>query len=258
MRLKNQRFFLWLNQIIFPFFYLRHQGKVETVVNMDEGASFNVRVNTSDILVIWEIWRAKIYDDPRFPIKEDDIVVDIGAHIGGFSIRAAKLAHFGRVYAYEASSKNYDLLKRNSQLCRVNNITSYNKAVSDTRGELKFYQPGHNGALGSLIQDTDSPMEIVESVTLPDIISENNIDTIDLLKIDAEGAEYNILLNSPDTALAKVRRIILEYHEFDNDPRDHKDIVKLLEAHRFKVVVEAGIFPQKFLFGTGIIKAWRE
>lgn len=258
MRLKNQRFFLWFNRIIFPFFYLRHQGKSEIIVDADDDARFNVRVNTSDILVVWEIWKAKIYDNPHFPIKEDDIVVDIGAHIGAFAIRAAKLARLGRVYAYEASSKNYSLLERNAQLCGVDNLIIHHKAISDTRGEVKFYQPGHNGALGSLMQDTDSPMEIVESITLSDIISENEIDKIDLLKIDAEGAEYNILLNSPAAALANVQRIILEYHEFDDDVRDHKDIVKLLEANKFKVIVEAGIFPQKFLFGTGIIKAWRE
>jgi len=258
MRLKNQRFFLWFNRIIFPFFYLRHQGKSEIIVDAGDDARFNVRVNTSDILVVWEIWRAKIYDDLRFPIEEKHVVVDIGAHIGAFAIRAAKLARLGRVYAYEASSKNHSLLKRNSLLCNTNNITIYNKAVSDTRGKVKFFQPGFNGALGSLMQETDSPMEIVESVTLLDIISENNIDTIDLLKIDAEGAEYNILLNSHETTLLKVQRIILEYHEFDDDTRDHRDIVKFLEAHQFKVIVEAGIFPQKFLFGTGIIKAWRE
>ena len=112
MRLKNQRFFMWFNKIIFPFFYLRHQGKQTVVIDAGDGAQFNVRVNTSDILVIWEIWKAKIYDDARFPIRAEDVVVDIGGHIGGFAIRAAKLATRGHVYAYEASSKNYTLLEK--------------------------------------------------------------------------------------------------------------------------------------------------
>ena len=258
MKLKNQRFFLWFNRIIFPFFYLRHQGKSKIIVDAGDGARFNVRVNTSDILVVWEIWRAKIYDDPHFSIKEKDIVVDIGAHIGAFAVRAAKLARLGRVYAYEASGKNHSLLKHNTQLCNANNITTYHKAVSDARGELKFYQPGHNGALGSLMQDEDSPMEIVESVTLVDIINDNKLEHIDLLKIDVEGAEYNILLNCPADALAKVRRVVLEYHEFVDDPRNYQVLVDVLKSHNFNVIVEPGIFPQKFLFGTGIIKAWRK
>ena len=100
MRLKNQRFFLWFNKLLFPVFYLQHQGKSALVVEVEGGARFKVRVNTSDTLVIWEVWKAKIYDDVRLPIGEKDVVVDIGAHIGGFAVQAARLAHRGRVYAY--------------------------------------------------------------------------------------------------------------------------------------------------------------
>lgn len=257
MRLKNQRFFLWLNKLVFPFFYLRHQGKSAVTIDAGEGARFNVRVNTSDILVIWEIWKAKVYDDARFPIQEDDVVVDIGAHIGGFAVRAARLAHRGEVYAFEASSKNYSLLTVNRDLNNANNLRIHNKAVSGQRGELKFYMPDDNGALGSLLQEADSPQEIVQAVTLADIIADNHIEQIDYLKMDVEGAEYDILLNSLAETLAKVRRIIMEYHGFEGHAQSHLDLVRFLETHGFIVHLEAGIFPQKFLFGTGIIKAWR-
>ncbi len=257
VRLKNQRFFLWLNKIVFPFLYLQHQDKSAITIDAGDGAHFNVRVNTSDILVIWEIWKAKIYDDARFPIDADDVVVDIGAHIGGFAVRAARLAHRGEVYAFEASSKNYAMLTENRDLNNVNNLRIHNKAVSGQRGELKFYMPDDNGALGSLLQETDSPLEIVQSITLADIIAENHIERIDYLKMDVEGAEYDILLNCLAETLAKVRRIVMEYHGFEGHARSHLDLVHLLEAQGFIVHVEAGIFPQKFLFGTGIIKAWR-
>jgi len=258
MRLKNQRFFLWFNKIVFPLFYLRHQGKSETVTRLRDGTLFNVRVNTSDILVIWEIWKAKIYDDVDFPIEAGHTVVDIGAHIGGFSIRAAKLAHQGRVHAYEASSTNYAMLEKNRQLNAVNNLHIYNRAVSHQNGELQFFLPGANGALGSLLQEADSPVEIVQATTLADIIIENNLRRVDYLKMDAEGAEYDILFNCSKDTLAKVRRLVMEYHEFEGHPQGHLDLVKVLHSHDFNVVVEAGIFPQRFLFGTGIIKAWRD
>ena len=258
MRLKNQRFFMWFNKIIFPFFYLRHHGKQTVVVDADDGVRFHVRVNTSDILVIWEIWKAKIYDEARFPIHAEDVVVDIGGHIGGFAIRAAKLATHGHVYAYEASGRNYTLLEKNRQLNNVVNLHIHNKAVSDKTGEMKFFMPSNNGALGSLMQETDSPMEIVQATTLSHIVEENNIEQIDYLKLDVEGAEYDILLNCPTDTLGKVKRIVMEYHEFSDDKRNHRDLVNLLKSHDFQVVVEDGIFPQKFLFGTGIIKAWRD
>lgn len=256
MQLKNQRFFMWFNRFVFPFFYLPHQGKQTTVVRTRDGAQFTVRINTSDILVIWEIWKAKVYDDPRFPILPNDIVVDIGAHIGGFAVRAAKQAR--RVYAYEASKTNYDLLETNRRLNDLGNLHIHNKAVSHISGEMKFFMPGGNGALGSLLQEIGSPMEIVQTTTLANIIEDNRLDRIDFLKVDVEGAEYDILSHCPPAALSIVRRIVMEYHEFDGHRRGHRELAAVLRSNGFNVAVEGGVFPQKFLFGTGIIKAWRD
>ena len=258
MRLKTPRFFLWFNKLVFPLFYLRHQGKPVTLVQADSKTRFQTRVNTSDILVVWEIWKAKIYDDPRFPIRAGDVILDIGAHIGGFAVRAAQLAAPGNVYAYEASRSNFDLLAENKALNNVANLHVHHTAVSDKRGEMEFFLPGDNGALGSLLQDANSPRERVRAVTLADILSENNIEQVDCLKMDVEGAEYGILANCSRETLERIRYIVMEYHEFVDDSRSHRDLVRLLESHGFRVVVEGGIFPQKILFGTGIIKAWRE
>ena len=258
MRLKNQRFFLWFNKLVFPLFYLFHQGKPVTIIKADHKTRFKARVNTSDILVVWEIWRAKIYDDPKFPIRAGDAVLDIGAHIGGFAVRAAQLAAPGNVYAYEASRSNFDMLAENKALNNLENLHAHHTAVSDSRGEMEFFLPGDNGALGSLLQDANSPRERVRAVTLADILSENNIEQVDCLKMDVEGAEYGILAGCSRETLEKIRYIVMEYHEFVDDPRSHRELVRLLESHGFRVVVEGGIFPQKILFGTGIIKAWRE
>ena len=257
MQLKNQRFFLWLNKLVFPFFYLRHQGKSKVTIAAGDDAHFNVRVNTSDILVIWEIWKAKVYDDVHFPIEPNDVIVDIGAHIGGFAVRAAKQAHRGKVFAYEASRKNFAMLSENRNLNNADNLHIHNVAISGQRGEMKFFMPGDNGALGSLMQETKSPMEIVQSTTLADLIAENNIAQIDYLKMDVEGAEYDILLSCSDETLSKIQKIVLEYHEFTGHHHSHIDLVECLKSHGFQVAVEAGIFPQKILFGTGILKAWR-
>ena len=249
---------MWFNKLAFPLFYLRHQGKSVVLVEAEGGAQFWIRVNSSDVLVIWEIWKAKVYDDVRIPIGAEDVVVDIGAHIGGFAVRAARLAHRGRVYAYEPFSKNYALLIENRQLNGLENLHIENRAVSDRRGKMPLYMPGDNGALGSLMQDTSSSMEMVQATTLSDIITEHGIEQIDYLKVDVEGAEYDILFNCPQETFARVRRVVMEYHDFEGDTRSHRDLVYLLNSHGFKVIVEGGFFLQKFIFGTRIIKAWRE
>ena len=258
MQLKNQRIFLWLSKLVYPLFYLRYQGKSSVVIEAENGTQFWIRVNSSDILVIWEIWKEKVYDDVRIPIGADDVIVDIGAHIGAFAVRAAKLAHRGHVYAYEASSKNFATLLQNQQLNCLENLHIENKAVLDRHGRIPLYIPGGNGALGSVLQETSSSMEMVHATTLSDLIVEHSIGQVDFLKVDVEGAEYDILFNCSPETLAKVRYVAMEYHEFVGDTRSHLDLVDLLNSHGFKVTVERGVFPQRFIFGTGIIKAWRE
>jgi len=266
MRVKNEPFFLWINKLVWPLFYLRHQGKTAVVVEED-GARFWVRVNTSDLLMVWEIWRAKAYDDVRIPISKGDTVVDLGAHIGSFAVRAAKQAHPGQVFAYEASGKNYAMLGDNRQLNKLENLYIENSAVSDRRGSMTLYRPADNGMLSSLSHESGSFMETAQAIPFSDIFTDHDIERIDLLKIDVEGGEYDILLNCPEDTLAKVQRIVMEYHEFDLDKRNHLDLVHRLNSNGFTVVVEKGVSSLMDWFGawfggriisTGIIKAWRE
>ena len=263
MRLKNERFFVWFNKLFFSLFYLRHQGKSTVVVNAKDGARFRVRVNTSDRLMIWEIWNAKAYDDKQFPIRESDTVVDIGAHIGAFSVRAAGLAHRGHVYAYEPSSDNFDMLTANRLLNNLDNLYIEKSAISGRQGQMTLYTPAGNPIMGSLLQATSAHAETVNVTTITDIIATQHIERIDLLKMDVEGAEYDILFNCPSETLAKIQQVVMEYHEFDDEKRNRLDLARLLEAHGFHVVVEKGMFPQPHWFGTGIsrigiIKAWRD
>ncbi|MEW6028991.1 MAG: FkbM family methyltransferase [Chloroflexota bacterium] len=263
MRMKNERFFVWFNRLFFSLSYLLHQGKSEVVVNAGGGAKFWVRVNTPDRLMIWEIWRAKVYDDRRLSIGETDTIVDIGAHIGAFSVRAAKLAPRGQVYAYEPSGKNHDMLLRNRRLNDVKNLHIENSAVSGMSGQMTLFTPAGNAIMGSLLQSASSFTESVAVTTLHDILVGHKILRLDLLKMDVEGAEYDILFGCPNESMAKIQRVVMEFHEFDSEKRTHRDLVSLLEGHGFTVVVENGYFPQPQWFGTGfsrigILKAWRD
>ncbi len=263
MRMKNEQFFVWFNKLFFSLFYLRHQGKSTVVVNAKDGARFRVRVNTPDRLMIWEVWSAKTYDDKRIPIGEGDIVVDIGAHIGAFSVRAARLAQRGHVYSYEPSSTNFAMLTENRLLNKANNLYIEESAVSGRTGQMTLYTPSGNAIMGSLLQGVSTHTETVNVTTIADIIATHHIEQIDLLKMDVEGAEYDILFSCPAETLAKIQRVVMEYHEYERETRKCFDLARLLEAHGFHVVVEKGMFPQPHWFGTGInrigiIKAWRD
>lgn len=192
------------------------------------------------------------------PINPRDVVIDIGAHIGVFAIWAAQQAHLGVVYAYEASQANFELLVENRHLNQVTNLNVKNLAVFDRRGEYDFYQPGGNGALGSLLQDQGAKKETVTAITLEDLFKENHIDQVDYLKLDVEGAEYPILLDCPAETLQRTRHLVLEYHEFDGAPWEPQDLERHLCLHGFQASREPGLVDHNKLFGTGIMLARRE
>lgn len=256
-RLKNQAFFQRFNRIFFPLLYLRHWNKKTAVVKVGEGNRFKVRVNTSDILLIWEIWKFRVYEDARVSIRPGDVVVDIGAHIGVFAVWAAQRAQGGRVYAYEASRANYELLVENQRLNGAPNLHAENLAVFDQPGRHDFYRPGGNGALGSLLQDQRAEKEVVTATTLPDLLADRGLERIDYLKMDVEGAEYPILLHCPAETLDRVSNVVLEYHELEGAPWGPRDLEDRLRACGFQVSREPGLWGQTALFGTGMIVAWR-
>lgn len=125
-------------------------------------------------------------------IKKGDVVLDVGAFIGDNSLDFAKLVgDKGKVYAFEANRKNWELLKKNIEANSYKNIVAVNLAVSNKTGKTKMY---HNPFRSSSdrIYNKDSlnnPLnwraEEIECTRLDDFIKGR----VDLLKIDIEGAE---------------------------------------------------------------------
>jgi FkbM family methyltransferase len=123
-------------------------------------------------------------------IKNCKVFVDVGANIGGYSIRAAK---YCKVYSIEPLPRNYKILKINEKLNNVK-INSFNIAAGNKNGKVKlYYKPGAWG-LPSLKHIQKEFIE-VEMKPLDEIINE---ESIDLIKIDVEGAEDLVLEGARD------------------------------------------------------------
>ena len=244
-------------KLIYPFIYLGSWNKKEVVYNVNNKAKFKLRVNTIDKLVLLETWKTDSYINEAFNIKKDDVVVDIGANIGAFSILAAKNASNGKVFAYEPNKKNYSLLLKNKSLNNLHNLLVLNLAVAGEKGHVDLFISKLNEGAHS-IYDADSKKSVkVKSIRLRDIFAMNNLKKINYLKIDAEGAEYDILLNTPAEIIRKVDKIVLEYHDYLNHGHDYKDLKEYLEGNGFKVEMGKNFLIRK-IFSMGMIKAHRQ
>lgn len=129
-------------------------------------------------------------------IRPGDVVIDAGANIGIWTIGAAKrTGSQGKVHAFEPLEENFVRLFDNVELNGLPNVILQKFALSDRGGPRKFYpSPNNNSGVGRLMTDEwNGPQCIVQAVALDEYCEQQGIKSVQLLKIDVEGAEYFVL-----------------------------------------------------------------
>ena len=207
------------------------------------GAVIKVRAGTSDTELLREILVSKCYNPPGFDIMRKDTVVDIGAHIGSFSILASKLANEGIVHSFEPMPDNYARLRENIALNDAKNVKLHPLAVSDSIDVRTLsISPSHTGSHSFYPQiwRSEKPVKevTVNTTTMKAFVESEGIDSIDFLKMDCEGAEYEILYSCPDEILARIRKISMEHHQVNGENANPLALKKYLENKGFSVVAK--------------------
>jgi len=199
------------------------------------GLEYKLRAGTYDRWAFNEIWLHNTYTPKGFSINLGDTVVDIGAHIGIFSILASKFAGAGKVYSVEPMPENFALLKHNIKANKIRNITAINKALDKKTGHRKLFI-SENTAAHSFHFKGNKTIN-VPTITMDRLVRQEKIRHIDFLKMDCEGAEYEVLFNCPDKVLRMIKKISLEYHDMD-ESRNGQSLKEFLERKGFKVKME--------------------
>lgn len=165
-------------------------------------------------------------------IKADSVVIDIGANIGVFSLYAA-LSGAKRVYAFEPSKEAFEILCKNIKLNNLSDvIIPINKAVSNVDDFIiQFpYSSSPYNSIGSCDNNTNLNYCEIPTITINTFIERNDaIDKIDLLKLDCEGAEFDILPSLNEFVFEKIRAIRMECHGEPNG------LIELLSLRSFFV-----------------------
>lgn len=211
-------------------------------INLKNGLKFIVRARTMDRSVIKEVWIKNIYNKYGIKVNEGDTIIDIGAHIGVFSIYAAELNKTGKIYAFEPFIDNFRILENHKIINNKENLFIYNKGISDREGIQTLYlSPDNNTGGHSLHLKNHSDKKIeIETMTLSDFCDREKINKIDFLKMDCEGAEFEIL-KYDETVLQKVNKIVMECHPYENNSVE--SIAIILERNGFKVTKESNNSP---------------
>jgi len=136
----------------------------------------------------WEPGVTRLFDSL---IKREMVVVDAGAHIGYYTLLAArKVGPTGKVYAFEPAPSNYDLLAKNIDLNGYQNVVPVRKAVSNGQGIVEFFlRPDSLGHSLHPVTLVGGKATSVEAITLDGFFEGEGWPPVHLVKMDIEGAE---------------------------------------------------------------------
>ncbi len=207
------------------------------MLQLRDGTRYLVR-SLMDAWIVKETNLDRDYERYGVPLQDGWNILDIGAGLGDFTVFAARRAPHGRVVAYEPSPESAALLEQNVDLNRAGNVAVFQRAVAAGRGTLNLDISG-GVAVQYRTAGASAPARAsitVPSVTLADALAELPGGACDFLKMDCEGAEYDVLFSAGDAVLHGLRRICLEYHDFVT-PYAHEDLVRYFRARGWLVTL---------------------
>ena len=188
-------------------------GKTRGVYHFRNGGNLKIHAGFDHVPII-EVMLKKDYG----VIPDKAVIVDIGASTGVFSIYAASTAKDVSIYAYEPSDGYFSTLKENVHLNGLDNsIHCFKNAVAGKNEKRSISIRSSTFIYPSLMPEQEGKQEVIDCITLEKIFVDNKISSLDLLKMDCEGAEYEIFEQTPVSIMQKVKEIRMEYHNLDQD-----------------------------------------
>ncbi len=192
-----------------------------------EGAYIDSFVIRSQLSAIFESFITRQYEYfDKVKATQGDVVMDVGALAGETALYFSNLVgDKGRVYAFEPVQDSYNLLVENLKRNHVKNIEAVKLGLfSENKGAIIS-----NGASGAslLATNTTNKGQKIQLVKLDDFVKEKNLNKVDFIKMDIEGAELDALKGGEETIKKyKPKLAICVYHK----GRDMIDIPQYLKS----------------------------
>ena len=231
----------------------------------------------------WETFKRGQYSHASFDLQVDDLVIDIGANIGMFALWAEPQIPQGRLLCIEPNPYALECLRLNIRRNDLRNVTVIPAAAGAEDGTMELVSHhgweamAHSAALEApwlfststrgriarcLMQRSfrharpkmATKRFIVQLMPLSRILEEHNVRTVNFLKIDCEGSEYEVLRSLDAANWARIQRVVIEYHDIGRD-RNHAELADILCSNGFDVeAIHGGILSG--LLGVRVGMIW--
>ncbi len=194
----------------------------------------------ADQSVFEEIFRDREYRELEDILRKAEVVLDLGAHKGIFSVYASVLG-VEQIYTFEPDVDNFAAMKEHLKMNGVKNVLAKNVAVAGVSGERELYlsEDSHNH---SLIGGGDAVK--VRATTVTDILRKFRIESVDLLKMDIEGAEFEVLQAMGAEDFSRIDNLFVEYHELSSEVKVSQ-LREILKFHQYAVVQRVSVYDKR-------------
>lgn len=243
---------LWLLKKIIFLRYKQRGKKIEEVNYHRELAAWEFKIDKISYLGSGPGW---IYDQDylhnqlkqlsgfAYMPKHGDIVIDIGAGVGEEAIIFSSLVgSAGKVFAIEAHPKTFKALQYLVKSNNLYNVIISNVALSDKAGTVSI-EDTDNSLGNSILEISKGNTFTIQSETLDEFVERNNIQTIDFLKMNVEGAEQ-LIVKGMEKSLKRIKHLAISCHDFrflqgeSEFFKTKKIIVDFLTDNSFKITTQ--------------------
>ena len=232
----------------------------------------------------WEMFKRGQYRKPGFELNPDDIVVDVGANIGMFALWTHQQIPQGRLICIEPNPHALECLRMNLERNGLRRVSVVPAAIGAGSGTIEllchpgweaiahsdrvkapwFFNSSRVGRLARALllrSGRHGRSEMTQTITVPmlslsQVLKRENVETVNFLKVDCEGAEFEMFRSLDENDWARIERVVLEYHDF-GPGRDHRELLDILRSHGFTAEVETTLLGKLYAFlGVKIGLIW--
>jgi FkbM family methyltransferase len=202
-------------------------------IRLCDGTCFMIST-LMDAWILKETVLDRQYENVSVALQPDWLVIDVGAALGDYAVWAARQLTTGKLIAVEPYPRSVELLRDNLKLNHTENVEVVETAIGGKDGQLSLQLVTGQAVQHSTAATSTSAGSLPVSVyRLESFFAQMKIDSCDYLKLDCEGAEYDILFICSKEFLKKINRICMEVHDRIT-PHSRYEMIEFLEGNGYK------------------------
>lgn len=193
--------------------YLLIKDRTVIVSSRVDISNIDIDLNIGDFIEYW-IFMDGLFESKWVHLAKElvagKVFIDVGAYIGDYPLALFRQAK--TIYAFEPEKSNYEKLQRYIKQSHITNIKAIKAALTSYTGKVKIFTSKNKGWHSMAIPYQDGA-EHVQAITLDDYVTKNKIQNIGLIKIDVEGAEFEVLSGSLKILKNQRPALLIEFNQ---------------------------------------------